>query len=97
MNDVINYLIEKLEEDLTREDIIYPGNVLFSDVDRLCEWVVNLSQFFPNRSNLYKEIYRLNIYITLNWEDQHFDLVKKQTRDLIELVRKNMTKEGGDN
>ena len=89
MDDIINYLIKKLEEDLTKEEVIYSGNILFSDLDRLCEQVVKLS---PNRPDLYKNIYQLNTYINLNWEDQRFDLVERQTKKLIELVRK----EGGD-
>lgn len=94
MNDITNYLIEKLEDDLTKEEVVYSGSVLFSDLDRLCEQVVRLS---PNHPNLYKEIYRLNTCVNFNWEDQHFDLVEKQTRELIEIVRKEcefMNKEG---
>ena len=86
---IVNYLLNKLEEDLTDEGIIYSGNVLFSDLDRTCEEVVRL---YPARPKLWKEIYQLNIWVNLNWEDQHFDLVKKQTNELIKLVRKEINK-----
>lgn len=85
---IVNYLLNKLEEDLNDESIVYSGNVLFSDLDRLCEEVVKL---YP-RSNLWKEAYQLNVWANLNWEDQHFDLVQKQTKELIELVRKENNK-----
>lgn len=84
---IINYLLDKLEVDLTDEGIIYSGNVLFSDLDRVCEQVVRL---FLARPNLIKEVYQLNIYVNINWEDQHFDLVKKQTNEFIDLVRKEV-------
>lgn len=82
---IINYLLDKLEKDLTDEGIIYSGNVLFSDLDRVCEQVVRL---FVARSDLIKNVYRLNIYVNLNWKDNHFDLVNKQTNEFINLVRK---------